>query len=158
MTGTRQTGRSRLGHRSLNTASIEQYVQLRELIASGGTRTAIAIIRAGLPAPLLVSLAEHFKISRREAFRLVGIKPATAERKIRNRDHLSADVSERLVRIADIERIAIEVLGSVEAAHRWLETPAVAFGGERPIEMTDTGYGATEVLRLLNGIRYGAVA
>lgn len=62
------------------------------------------------------------------------------------------------MRIAQIEAEAIDVLGSEEAAHRWLETPNSTLGGEPPLEMTDTGYGADMVLRLLGAIRYGGAA
>ena len=138
--------------------AIKTYVHLRNTLAVGGAPAAIAVSRSGLPAKMLVSLADHYDIPRQRAYRLAGVTPATADRKIRKQERLTPEASERLARIAQIEAEAIEVLGSEEAAHHWLESPAIALGGERPIEMTDTGYGAEAVLRILGAIRYGGAA
>lgn len=137
---------------------VKTYERLRKTLSEGGEQAAIVASRAGLPAPMLVSLARHFGISRQRAYRLAGMTPATADRKIRNEERLAPEASERLTRIARIEAEAIDVLGSEEVAHRWLEAPNSALGGERPLEMTDTGYGAGAVLRLLSAIRYGGAA
>jgi putative toxin-antitoxin system antitoxin component (TIGR02293 family) len=144
--------------KSAGRGGFKSYVHLREAVAEGGAPTAIEASRAGLPAAVLVSLAEHYAISRHRAYRLAGVAAATADRKLRRQERLTPEASERLTRIAWIESEAIEVLGSEAAAHRWLETPSMALGGERPIEMTDTGYGAEAVLRILGAIRYGGAA
>lgn len=137
---------------------IRTYEHLREALAEGGASAAITASRAGLPATLLASLARHYGIPRQRAYRLAGISPATADRKIRRQERLAPVPSERLTRIAQMEVEAIDVLGSEKLAHRWLETPNSALGGESPLEMTDTGYGVDAVLRLLSAIRYGGAA
>lgn len=137
---------------------IKTYERLRKVLAEGGASAAIVTSRAGLPSSMLVSLARHYRISRQHAYRLAGMTPATADRKIRQQERLAPEASERLTRIAQIEAEAMDVLGSEEVAHRWLETPNSALGGESPLEMTDTGYGAGAVLRLLGAIRYGGAA
>jgi len=144
--------------RTSGTLKIKSYGCLRSAVFEGGTMTAIKTSRAGLPASLLVGLARHYHISRHQAYHLVGLKPATGDRKVRDKGRLTPEVSERLTRIAQIEAEAIDVLGDEPSAHRWLETPNPALGDERPLEIIDTGYGAEAVRRVLGAIRYGGAA
>ncbi len=137
---------------------ITTYITLRKAIAQGGTRAGIVTARRGLPATILVSLARHYRITLKHAYHLAGVSTATADRKIRQKEKLAPEASDRLTRIAQIEAEAIEVLGDEATAHRWLETPNAALGDEPPLSMVDTGHGTEAVRRLLGAIRYGGAA
>lgn len=137
---------------------IRTYRALRQVMANGGTRAGIVTTRTGLQATVLVSLARHFQITLKHAYRLAGVSTATADRKIRQQERLTPEASERLTRIAQLEAEAIEVLGDEATARRWLEAANAALGGEPPLEMVDTGHGAEAVRRLLGAIRYGGAA
>jgi putative toxin-antitoxin system antitoxin component (TIGR02293 family) len=63
--------------------------------------------------------------------------------------------SERIVRVADITRMAKETFGGREAATRWLKTANLALGGATPLSMLDTQPGTAEVRRVLSSINYG---
>lgn len=150
--------RAKAASRTEDQNSIKTYVALRKVMAEGGTLAGIRTTRRGLSARILVSFARHYQISLEHAYRLAGVSTATADRKIRNKEDLAPDATERLTRIAQTEAEAIEVLGDEATAHRWLETPNLALGGEPPLGMVDTGYGAEAVRRLLAAIRYGGAA
>lgn len=149
---------SRANRPAKETATIKSYAALRKAMTSGGARAGIVVSRTGLPATVLVSLAEHYDISLKQAYRLVGVAPATADRRMRQQQNLTQEASERLTRIAQIEGDAIDVLGDEATAKRWLEAPNAALGGEAPLSMIDTGHGTEAVRRLLGSIRYGGAA
>lgn len=123
--------------------------------ADPGTR--IRIVRAGAASSILVSASEHFGIPRHVFARLIGISPATAERKISAGGLLGQTETERLERIALIENEAEKVFGTSDMARDWL-TKRNTVLGDTPLAMLDTETGATEVRKVLSAIAYGGVA
>lgn len=67
----------------------------------------------------------------------------------------TAEESERIARIARIFEHAESVLGSKDAAAKWLEEPNLGLGEEAPIEAASTELGAKEVEELLARIEHG---
>jgi putative toxin-antitoxin system antitoxin component (TIGR02293 family) len=120
--------------------------------ANPGTR--IKIVRAGVSPYILVSASEHFGMSRNLFSKLIGISPATAERKIKSGSLLGQTESERLERIALIENEAEKVFGTSDMARDWLTKKNAALG-DTPLSMLDTETGAGEVRKVLSAIAYG---
>ena len=58
-------------------------------------------------------------------------------------------------KFASILAKATEVLGSREAAERWLEQPAIGLGRKRPIDLLSTTAGAEMVEKFLGRLEYG---
>lgn len=69
---------------------------------------------------------------------------------------LDRSESDRLVRYARILNCVTVYFQSHEAAAKWLNSPAIAFNGEAPMDYTDTEIGAREVedlvCRTVNGV------
>lgn len=120
--------------------------------ANPGTR--IKIVRTGVPPGILVSASEHFGMPRNAFAKLIGISPATAERKIKSGSLLGQTETERLERIALIENEAEKVFGASGMARDWLTTRNAALG-DVPLSMLDTETGAGEVRKVLSAIAYG---
>ena len=120
--------------------------------ADPGTR--IRIVRAGASAAILVSASEHFGMPRNLFARLVGISPATAERKISSGSLLGQTETERLERIALIEHEAEMVFGAPATARDWLTRRNTVLG-DTPLSLLDTETGAIEVRKVLSAIAYG---
>ena len=70
-------------------------------------------------------------------------------------ESLSCEESERLYRIAFLVERAVQVLGSLENAQRWLDTSKRALGGVTPLVLAKIEPGAREVEDLLGRIEYG---
>jgi putative toxin-antitoxin system antitoxin component (TIGR02293 family) len=117
----------------------------------------IKLVRAGVPPILLVSASEHFGMSRGVFSKLLGISPATAERKIKAGSLLGQVETERLERIALIENEADKVFGTSDKACAWLTNYNAALGVD-PLSMLDTETGAGEVRKVLSAIAYGGAA
>jgi putative toxin-antitoxin system antitoxin component (TIGR02293 family) len=111
-------------------------------------------IRTGLPLSEFRALLELLKIPEEELGRLLGISPATLNRRKKSR-HLATPESERIVRFARLFGIAMEVLESEEGAREWLKTPNPGTAGESPLSYADTEFGAREVEDLLGRLDHG---
>ena len=111
-------------------------------------------IRSGLPYPALEAIASRFSIDSTELRRILRLPQRTLARRKKARV-LSADESDRLVRLGRIGALAEETLGNPARAGRWLCEPNPALGDTPPIRWLDTDLGAKEVEELLIRIAHG---
>ena len=127
----------------------------------------IALVREGVPAEMLPFVAEEMAITRDRLYRTIGVPRATMDRKIRARQRLNQDESERLLGIARLVGQAEQMvresgeLENFDAARwvaDWLETPLAALGGSRPAALMDTAEGRRMVSDLLAQLQSGAYA
>lgn len=132
------------------------FLQWRTSVAHSNAGERIKLIRTGVEANVLVSASEYFNMPRAQFVIFLGMSPATAERKIKNRSLLGPVESERLERLAIIEDAAEKVFGSAEMAKTWMMRKNLALG-ETPMSMLDTETGAGEVRKVLAAIAYGGV-
>jgi putative toxin-antitoxin system antitoxin component (TIGR02293 family) len=114
-------------------------------------------ILMGLPRTSVCFLVRHLKVIREtEVFGCIGLSKAAAARMGAAPDTLlSANQSSRLWLLTEVLLIAQEVLGSREAAERWIATPAIALNARRPIDLMSTPQGAELVKRLLAQLDHG---
>ena len=54
-----------------------------------------------------------------------------------------------------VRALAVEELGSIAAAERWLMTPAMGLDQRRPVDLMQTIDGIAQVTQLLLRMRYG---
>jgi putative toxin-antitoxin system antitoxin component (TIGR02293 family) len=111
-------------------------------------------IRAGLPYSALQAIASRFTIGSPELVRILHLPQRTLARRRKARV-LSADESDRLVRLGRIGALAEEILGNPVRAGRWLREPSPALGDTPPIRWLDTDIGAKEVEEVLIRIAHG---
>lgn len=135
----------------------EGFVQWKAELTAADPGTRIKIVRTGARPDIFVSASEHFGMPRNLLAILLGISPATAERKIKSGSLLGQTETERLERIALIETEAEKVFGKPEMARDWLIKNNTALGST-PLSMLDTETGAGEVKKVLSAIAYGGAA
>lgn len=87
----------------------------------------------------------------------LGLSPRSLQRR-RGQGRLARHESDRVYRLARIIALAKHYLGSQETAERWLKRPNRAFGGNTPLELTDTELGARAVENVLGRIARGGVS
>lgn len=137
------------------------------LIYSFGLVERIGMVKAGLPARLLITLASDMHIPRERLYGWLGIARTTANRKVKDDEVLSQDESERALGITSlvgqVQKIVSES-GSPDGfdAARWtadwLEEPNDALGGRTPGEFMDTSDGRALVSGLVAQMQSGAYA
>ena len=111
-------------------------------------------VRHGLPMAEFQALLKLLALSEEELGRLLGISPATLNRRKKGA-RLTMAESERVVRFARLFGLAMEVFEDEEAACEWLKTANPGTAGEQPLSYADTEFGAREVENLLGRIDHG---
>ncbi len=139
-------------------------VKVAEVI--GGERTVgkvirnagdlIAAVRAGLPTATVQHFVDAGKMSLTEIDLAVMPRKTLARRK--KAGILTAEQSDRLVRVAKVIALAEETFGSPEKATAWLRRETSPLGGVSPMSLLDTTEGVAQVEHLLNRIAYGIAA
>ncbi|MGH7898243.1 MAG: type II RES/Xre toxin-antitoxin system antitoxin [Candidatus Binatia bacterium] len=115
----------------------------------------IEVIRQGVQARIVDDMVEYLEVPKSVIFGVLRTPESTAHKLIKDNRPLDSAASERVVRVADITRMAEETFGGREAATRWLKTPNLSLGREIPLSLLDTELGAGEVRRVLSAINYG---
>ena len=116
----------------------------------------IAAVRAGFPAATVAYVVDAGKMSLTEVdFAVMPRKTLTRRKKA---GMLTAEQSDRLVRVAKVIALAEETFGSPEKAKAWLRRETAPLGGVSPMSLLDTTEGAAQVERLLNRIAWGIAA
>src|SRR3989475_11495434 len=115
----------------------------------------IAIIRSGVTARVVDEMVRYLDVSKNDIFRVLRPPESTAHKRIKDNRPLDPAASGRVVRVADITRMAEETFGGREPATQWLKTPNLALDRATPLSMLDTEPGASEVRKILSAINYG---
>ena len=127
----------------------------------------IGIVKAGLPARLLTTLADDMHVTRERLYRWLGIARATANRRVKADELLSQDESERALGIARLVGLVEKIVAEsgepagFDAARwtaTWLERPNNALGGKTPGDFMDTADGRALVAGLVAQMQSGAYA
>lgn len=117
----------------------------------------IEVIRTGVTARVVDDMVDYFAVSKSDIFKVLRTPESTAHKLIKENRPLDAGASERVVRVADVTRVAEETFGGHDAATQWLKTANLALQGATPLSMLDTEPGAAEVRRILSAIAHGGV-
>jgi putative toxin-antitoxin system antitoxin component (TIGR02293 family) len=119
------------------------------------TAEKIAAIRTGVRARVVDDMVQYLDVPKTVVFNVLHTPESTAHRLIRDNRPLDSAASERVVRVADVIRLAEETFGARDAARKWLKSPNLALNNVTPLSMLDTEPGASEVRRILSSISYG---
>jgi|SRR6516165_6038775 putative toxin-antitoxin system antitoxin component (TIGR02293 family) len=112
----------------------------------------------GLPGKALSYLVDNLLILQKNASleKAIGMSLRTFQRhKDAPAKPLSQEQSGRTWKFAEILANATSVLGSQEAAERWLECPAIGLDQRRPIDLLGTPAGVELVEDFLERLEYG---
>jgi putative toxin-antitoxin system antitoxin component (TIGR02293 family) len=124
-----------------------------------GARHAVARIKAGLPVKEFDTLRALLGLTVADLARKVGISLATLSRRRRHRAALDPEHSDRILRLARLYRLAVDLYDGNEAAARtWLTRPARALDGQTPLDFADTEAGAHEVEKLIGRLEHAVYA
>jgi putative toxin-antitoxin system antitoxin component (TIGR02293 family) len=113
----------------------------------------------GLPGSALTTLLGSFRVLPRSGKRLevaMGVSLRTIQRKKGDTaKRLSVEQAGRTWIFAEMLARATKILGSQEAAERWLERPAIGLDRKSPIDLLATPAGTRMVDDYLTRIEYG---
>lgn len=116
----------------------------------------VRAVREGFPVRAVQHLLDSGRLTLGEIDRVVMPRKTLANR--RKVGTLTAEQSDRLLRVARVLAIAEDTFGDAGKAGAWLRRPTAPLGGERPLDLLDTDEGAREVETLLGRIAHGIAA
>lgn len=113
-------------------------------------------VREGLPARVLDEAIDSGRLTAAELDRLAIPRKTAAHR--RKLGSLSAEQSDRLLRVLRVIDEAERAFANRDKAHRWLRRPTAVLGGRAPLDLLDTDIGARHVEHLLGRMAHGLAA
>jgi putative toxin-antitoxin system antitoxin component (TIGR02293 family) len=134
-----------------------QAARVLHIVRGGSTEHVLAAIRTGLPASTLFEMMDRYRIPEASIGRVMSVSRSTLARR-KKLGRLTEFESDRLVRIAGLYAMAEDILGSRDAASRWMQESNRSLGGETPLDYAETEVGAREVEDLLGRISHGIAA
>jgi putative toxin-antitoxin system antitoxin component (TIGR02293 family) len=111
--------------------------------------------REGLPVNALTALAAELDLERKVLARVVGISDRTLSRRLAGGLRLSAEESDRTMRVARVLAQARDTFGDPAKAVHWLKSPNAVMEGRTPLSLLDTDAGVKWVETILGRIDYG---
>jgi putative toxin-antitoxin system antitoxin component (TIGR02293 family) len=117
----------------------------------------VAVIRQGIPAASIDSIAKTIRVTKTELAVALGIPERTLARR-KKEGLLTSDESAKLIRLARVVERAEEVFEDMPATIDWLKSPNAALAGETSLSLLDTDIGAESVLDTLGRIAHGVFA
>lgn len=117
----------------------------------------VSLIRHGIPALAVESLARMIQLTQAELAGSLGIPERTLARRKRE-GLLNSEESAKVVRLARVVERAEEVFEDLDVALDWLKSPNAALCGATPMSLLDTDIGAESVLDTLGRIEHGVFA
>ncbi len=114
----------------------------------------VRLAREGVPLKNFVFTLNKLGLTDEMAATALRVPPRTLARR-KKQQKLDPRESEKFLRLVRVAARAMEVLGSLDKAKRWLSTPNRALGGETPLSLLDTDIGALAVEDVLGRIEHG---
>lgn len=118
----------------------------------------IHLIREGVPYSLFNLIQHYTPFTESDWSNFLDISAKSLQRYKQSEKHFKPLQSEKIIEIAEVTNIGLDVFGSMEKFKLWLDTPNFSLGGLKPIELLRDSYGKEMVAGELTRINHGILA
>jgi putative toxin-antitoxin system antitoxin component (TIGR02293 family) len=118
----------------------------------------IMVIRHGVPYSLFNLISEQTPFSENDWADILEISTKSLQRYKVSLKKFKPIQSEKIIEMAEVTNMGMEVFGNMEKFRLWLETPSYALGTMKPVELLRDSYGKEMVMGELTRINYGILA
>jgi len=118
----------------------------------------IEAIRKGLNFSVFTKLADISPFTSLEWSNYLHLSERTMQRYKKEKKSFDSLQSERILQIALLNKLGVEVFGSQQKYNHWLETDNLALGRIKPKELLDNSFGISLLKDELTRIEYGVLA
>ena len=116
----------------------------------------IFAIRTGIPYSLFDLIQKYVPFSESDWANFLDISTKSLHRyKTSSEHHFKPSHSEKIIEVAEVTKLGLDVFGSIEKLKLWLDTPSYALGKLKPIELLKDSYGKEMVISELHRINHG---
>jgi len=140
-------------HKILVDSSTVTYASLFEnkmlityLIREGVTYTMFQLIQANTP------------FSEKDWAEILDISLKSLTRYRQHETTFKVSQSEKIMEMAEVTDLGVDVFGDMERFKSWLDTPSFALGNVKPLELLRDSYGKEMIVGELTRIRYGILS
>jgi putative toxin-antitoxin system antitoxin component (TIGR02293 family) len=118
----------------------------------------IALIRHGIPYQLYELIQELTPLNEKDWSELLDLSTKSLQRYRNARQTFESFQSEKILEMAEVTIMGLDVFGSVEKFRLWLNTPNYALGNYKPVDLLRNSYGKEMIMGELVRINYGILA
>jgi putative toxin-antitoxin system antitoxin component (TIGR02293 family) len=116
----------------------------------------IAAIRTGIPYSMFDLIQNYTPFTENDWANFLDISYKTLLRYKTSNKHCFKPIhSEKIIEMAEVTQVGLDVFGNTDKLKLWLNTPSYALGKHKPIELLKNSYGKEMVIGELNRINHG---
>lgn len=113
-------------------------------------------VKKGVTTILFTEIKSNSPFDDKQWSNFLDINIRTLQRYRKEKNHVFKQIqSEKIFELAEVISLGNEVFDSPDNFTLWLETPSIALGDNKPIDLLDTSYGKDIVISELNRIEHG---
>lgn len=118
----------------------------------------IQVIQEGVPYSFFDLIFHYSPFSENDWANILELSTKSLQRYKQAAKNFKPIQSEKIIEMAEVTNIGVDVFGSMEKFKRWLDTPNFALGNLKPIDLLKDSYGKEMVISELIRINYGVLA
>lgn len=115
----------------------------------------ISLIREGVPYSLFNLIQHYTPFSEMDWANFLDISTKSLQRYKQSSKVFKAIQSEKIIEMAEVTNVGLDVFGNIEKFKLWLDTPNYSLGGLKPMELLRDSYGKEMVIGELTRINHG---
>ena len=131
--------------------------KVSSLLVDDPVRVHTGIVEGEIPSNVLRVFRASTGFTIEEMAGVIGISPRTVGRKEKCTTPLTKAEADRAIRLSRVTHTAVDAIGDLEKAVRWLRKPNAALRGQTPLRLVESEPGTELVLAALDRIAYGGV-
>ena len=118
----------------------------------------IYIIREGVPYSLFTLIQDFTPFDDDIWADILNISTKSLHRYKQSSKSFKSIQSEKIIEMAEVTNVGLDVFGDMEKFKLWLETPNFSLGNLKPLELLKDSYGKELVISELTRINYGILS
>ncbi|MBO9570942.1 MAG: DUF2384 domain-containing protein [Chitinophagaceae bacterium] len=118
----------------------------------------VCIIREGVPYSFFDLIQQITPFNENDWANFLDISTKSLHRYKESARHFKPIQSEKIIEMAEVTNVGLDVFESIEKFKLWLDTPNYALGNLKPMELLKDSYGKEMVVSELTRINYGVLA
>lgn len=118
----------------------------------------VGLIRQGIPYSLFTLIQDFTPFSENDWAGFLDISTKSLHRYKQADKNFKPIQSEKIIELAEVTSVGLEVFGNMEKFKLWLDTPNYALGNLKPVELVKDSYGKDMVVNELTRINHGLFA
>jgi putative toxin-antitoxin system antitoxin component (TIGR02293 family) len=115
----------------------------------------ISLIREGVPYSLFNLIQHYTPFSKMDWANFLDISTKSLQRYKQSSKIFKATQSEKIIEMAEVTNVGLEVFGNTEKFKLWLDTPNYSLGSLKPMELLKDSYGKEMVIGELTRVSHG---